>query len=82
MVEFGVSDYLAIKGDVYEKLAKKRYFSGHLRGRTTSGVRYRLVCTLIRFSSGRIIPIWWEMFTYDKCGDSVLNDFDFNEILS
>lgn len=81
MVEFQAQDYLEIRLALLEKLNGGQYFSGHVSGRTSSGIRYRLVCTIIHFiSEDRVVPVWWEMLTYDEYGDKMKNDFSFRGI--
>lgn len=81
MVSFSDIDYFNIRVKILEKLREKDYFSGHIRGITDDGVKYKLVCYVLNFKDrARIVPVWWEMFTYNDYGDSILNDFNFNDI--
>ena len=81
MVEFQDVDYLAIRKSIFKKLGDRTYFNGHIYGTTSEGVKYKLVYYIINFAKeGIIVPVWWEMFTYNEFGDSILNGFDFNEL--
>ena len=85
--EFTKAYIASVNGDAqvidvdYRALKEKDFFYGHIRGINSEGVHYKLVCYILRYRDGeRIVPVWWEMFTYNDYGDSILNDFNFNDI--
>lgn len=81
MVSFSDSDYFDVRIKLLDRLKDKDYFYGHIRGINSEGVRYKLVCYILHYrNEKRIVPVSWEMFTYNNYGDSVLNDFNFKDI--
>ena len=81
MVAFSNEDCSLIGQRLLAKLRYGNFFSGHISGATSDGIRYKLVCTLIYHTrEQRVIPVWYEMFTYNKFGDVILNDFSFYDI--
>lgn len=81
MVVFQDIDYINVRLALLRKLESKDYFFGHINGHTKDGVKYKLVCSILHFKrEHRIVPIWWDMITYDECGNSTINEFDFKEI--
>lgn len=81
MVSFNDSDYFDVRIKLLDRLQEKDYFYGSIRGINSDGVHYKLVCYILHYRDNeRIVPVWWEMFTYNDYGDSILNDFNFNDI--
>lgn len=79
VVKFGKEDYHSIRDSILVKLESRDYFNGHIDGFTTSGYRYRLITTVIKYSTRFCVaPVWWEMYTFDKSGDKLMNDFSFS----
>lgn len=81
MVTFSDVDYYNVKMKVLKKLKDNEYFSGHVCGVTEEGVNYKLICYILNFKRDRrLCPVFWEMMTYNKYGDIILNDFSFYDI--
>lgn len=76
--------YRDVADEVLDKVRDKDYFNGEIDGEIGE-IGYTLRTTLLIYQHDgevyKVLPLYWEMSTYDEEGDEVENDFLFSDLL-
>ncbi len=86
---FGAKEYGEVLDSLWEAIGEENYFSGKIHTDhegfcstlTLSAIIYRDINQPER-PICNIVPIWWEMATFDSNNNEHLNNFSFKELLS
>lgn len=85
IIEFSNADYAQVRACLLEAIDGSDFFSATVTSEHPA-FESELVATIIvyRNSEGEIydlVPVWWEMHTYDPdTGEELLNDFSFRTL--
>ena len=88
-IEFCEADYATVWCSLLEVIGERNYFNGTVEC-AHEAFTSRLTTTLIIYRDRTlpdrpitsIVPIWWEMHTFDADGNQQFNDFSLKELLS
>lgn len=86
MYHIPFSTYCTIADAIVTALVPEKDYCGsiELDGETSDGVDYHFAGSFHGYASdgelSSIVPIWWELHTYDNEGNEILNDASFDEI--
>lgn len=87
-VSFGHEDYTLVWQSLLAAVGETNYFSGKIHT-VHEGFCSELTLSAIIYRNREhperpicdIVPIWWEMTTFDSDGNELLNDFSLRELL-
>lgn len=76
--------YRDVADEVLNTIRDKDYFNGEVYGEIGE-YGYTLKVTLIIYQRDgevyKVVPLYWDMSTYDEEGDEIENDFLFSDLL-